>query len=323
MKISEDNLVNSLKEKLLSIYVVLGAESAQIEENLDKIYNKSKMENFTDKETHVIGKQTEWDFLKSGLDNLDLFEAKKIVEIKLLEQGPGVKGARALKEYALEPDPNILLIVIGEGLDRKSYSSAWVKALEEAGALISIQPLSSSAFISWIQEKGKTHGVTVLKEAALLLADQTEKNLMATLQEINKLSLIYPNQEIDLKRMKKTIANSSRFTVFDFSNAFISGNKKKAIRILESLKAEGAPETLVLWALSRELENLFKVSQTGTARGIRGPAHYLEILEKSAKRIPKKRILKAFKEIAQVDSSIKGLDFQNPWLGLRELTLTF
>ena len=273
MKISEDNLVNSLKGKLLSIYVVLGAESAQIEENLKKIYNKSKTENFSDKETHVIGKQTEWDFLRSGLDNFDLFGTKKIVEIKLLEQGPGAKGARALKEYASEPDPNILLIVIGEGLDRKSYSSAWVKALEEAGALISIQPLSSSAFISWIQEKGKINGVTVLKEAALLLADQTEKNLMATLQEINKLALIYPNQEIDLKRMKETIANSSKFSVFDFSNAFISGNKKKAIRILESLKAEGTPETLVLWALSRELENLFKVSQTGTARGIRGPAH--------------------------------------------------
>ena len=49
----------------------------------------------------------------------------------------------------------------------------------------------------------------------------------------------------------------------------------------------------------------------------------LPSLETSAKGVGKNRVLDAFKEIALIDSSIKGFTNQNPWLGLRELTLNF
>ena len=123
--------------------------------------------------------------------------------------------------------------------------------------------------------------------------------------------------------MKKTITNSSSFDIFDFSNAFISGNKEKAVRILESLKLEGTPESLIIWALERELNNLFKVIKTGTVSGIWGPKNYLDKLKNSAQKVEKEEIYKAFKEIALIDCSIKGHKKQNPWLGIRNLTLTF
>ena len=37
----------------------------------------------------------------------------------------------------------------------------------------------------------------------------------------------------------------------------------------------------------------------------------------------KEEILKAFKKIALIDSCIKGFNKQDPWLGIRELTLSF
>ena len=240
-----------------------------------------------------------------------------------MEQGPGIKGAKALKEYAKDPDPNVLLIVIGENLDKKSHSSAWAKALEKTGILLSLEPLSPSGLLSWIEKKGKELDISILKEAAQLLVEKTEGNLMATMQEIKKLSLIYPSQKIDLKRMKENITNSSKYSIFDFSNAFVTGNSKKAVKVLELLKAEGTPETLIIWALARELSNLFKVVKTGSTKGIWGPRKYLNSLEKCSKEISETRILKAFKKIAEIDSSIKGFIKQNPWLGIRELTLTF
>ena len=323
MKILEDKLESFLNKKLLNIYTILGPESVRIEENLSKIYRKSRKENFTFKDTYIIDKKTEWDFLASNSGSIDLFGSKKIIEIKLIGQGPGVKGAKALKEYCLKPDLNVLLVITVEGLDKKSYSSAWIEELEKAGALIFIKPLSLTTLPDWIQEKGQINGISIVKEARLLLAERTEGNLMATLQEINKLTLIYPKQTIDLQKMEKTISNLTKFSIFDFSNAFITGKTKRAIRILESLKAEGVPETLVLWALSRELGNLFKVSQKGTANGIRGPKHYLDALERTAEKIPRIKILEAIKKIAQIDSSIKGFVSNNAWLGIRELILTF
>tara|TARA_B100000378_G_C18026302_1_gene405942 strand:+ start:157 stop:1128 length:972 start_codon:yes stop_codon:yes gene_type:complete len=323
MKVSDINFKDPMQKKLQNIYIILSNESVLIEENLEKIYSKAKSENFTEKESYVIGKRTNWDFLSSAEDNLDLFTTKKVIEIKLLEQGPGGKGAKALKDYVKEPDPNILLVVIGENLDRKSYSSAWVRAIEKAGVLLSLEPLSPKRLLLWIEKKGKELDISIGMEAAHLMVEKTEGNLMSTMQEIRKLSLIYPHQEIDLDRMKENIANSSRYSIFDFSNAFVTGNSKKAIKVLESLKAEGTPETLIIWALARELNNLFKVVKTGSTKGIWGPRKYLDSLEKSSKEINEFRILKAFKKIAEIDSSIKGFINQNPWLGIRELTLTF
>ena len=323
MKVSDINFKDPMQKKLQNIYIILSNESVLIEENLEKIYSKAKSENFTEKESYVIGKRTNWDFLSSAEDNLDLFMTKKVIEIKLLEQGPGVKGAKALKDYVKEPDPNILLVVIGENLDKKSYSSAWVRAIEKAGVLLSLEPLSPKRLLLWIEKKGKELDISIGMEAAHLMVEKTEGNLMSTMQEIRKLSLIYPHQEIDLDRMKENIANSSRYSIFDFSNAFVTGNSKKAIKVLESLKAEGTPETLIIWALARELNNLFKVVKTGSTKGIWGPRKYLDSLEKSSKEINEFRILKAFKKIAEIDSSIKGFINQNPWLGIRELTLTF
>ena len=325
MKLTKDKLTISLLERkeLQGIYVILGSESIQIDECLEKIYIKSKSENFNEKETYIIEKKTEWNFLRSSSDNFDLFGTKKIIEIKLIGQGPGITGAKELKEYANKPDPNILLVVTGEGLEKKSYSSAWVEALEKAGILISIPPLSQATFPIWIQEKGQSNDINISSEARMLLAEKTEGNLIATLQEIKKLALIYPNQKIDLKKMEKSITDSSRFNIYDFSNAFVEGNTKKAIRILESLKAEGTPEALVLWALSKEINNLLKISKSGSTKGLWGPRSYLNALEKTAKRIPRIRINKALQEIAQIDSAIKGFINQNPWLGIRQLTLTF
>ena len=325
MKLTKDKLITSLLDhkELQGIYVILGSESIQIDECLEKIYIKSKSENFTEKETYIIEKKTEWDFLRSNTDNFDLFGNKKIIEIKLIGQGPGVTGAKELKEYASKPDPNILLVVTGESLEKKSYSSAWVEALEKAGILISVPPISQATFPIWIKDKGQSNNINISSEARLLLAEKTEGNLIATLQEIKKLALIYPNQKIDLKKMKESITDSSKYNIYDFSNAFVEGNTKKAIRILESLKTEGTPEALILWALSKEINNLFKVSKSGSTKGLWGPKSYLNTLEKTAKRIPTIRIKKALQEIAQIDSSIKGFINQNPWLGIRQLTLTF
>tara|TARA_Y100000588_G_C14236758_1_gene917681 strand:- start:204 stop:1175 length:972 start_codon:yes stop_codon:yes gene_type:complete len=323
MKITETNLNDSLKKSLDNVYIILAEEAILIEENLKKIYQKAKKENFNEKDTYVVDSKTNWDFLFSNTENLDLFGSKKIIEIKLLGQGPGIKGSNALQKYVKSPNLDTLLIVIGENLERKSISSAWVKALEKNGSLLSITPLSSNSLEIWINSKGKELNVEITKEARKLLAEKTEGNLMATLQEIRKLSLSYPSEEIDLSKMKKTITDSSKFSIFDFSNAFILRNTKKAIHILESLKAEGTPETLIVWALSRELNNLFKVYKTGSSKGIWGPRKYLDSLEETSKQVNEQQILKALKSIAFIDSCIKGFNKQNPWLGIRELTLTF
>ena len=323
MKIAEIDLARHLEEEFKSIYTIISEDFVLVEDLLASILTKAKIEDFLEKETYIIEKNSSWDFLSSENNNLNLFSQKKIIEIKLLNQGPGVKGAKALKDYSKHPDLNLLVVVICENLDKKSHSSAWMKSLTEAGVLIQTETLSKNSLSRWVENKGKNMEINIDKEARSLLIEKTEGNLIATLQEIKKLSLLYPSQDITLNKMKKNIADSSKFNVFDFSNALIKGNKEKSLEILQTLKSEGTPETLILWALSRELNNLLKVINAGSSNGIYGPVKYKKLLEQASKRIKEEKIYKAYKTIAFIDSCIKGYKNQNPWLGLRELTLNF
>ena len=323
MRVSPQDLSNSLKKGLEPVYTLVGEESLQIQELVDQIYNKAKSEDYLEKTNYIISKQTDWTFLKSSSENYDLFGAKKIIEIKLIGSGPGAAGSKALKDYAINPDPSKILIVSAEGLERKTHSSAWIKALEAAGCLLLINPITLNQLPRWIVETGKKYQLNIASQASSLLAEKTEGNLLATLQEIKKLALLFPDQDIDISQMASSISDSSKYNIFDLSNAFISGNKERTASVLESLKAEGTPETLILWSLSRELTNLFKVINQKSAKGIWGPRQYLNNLEELAKKVALSDLKHALQQVAKIDASIKGSGHQDPWQAIRELTITF
>ena len=248
---------------------------------------------------------------------------KKIIEIKLLGSGPGNKGSKAIKEYSLDPNPNKLLIVSAESLDKKSQSSVWAKSIEKNGIMVVENPIPLNSMPKWIQSRANDSNVQIKNDAAQLLAEKTEGNLLAATQEIIKLALLYPNVEIGLKEMEDSISNASKYGIFDLSNAFVSGNKNRTFQIIESLKSEGTQPTLILWALTKEINNLYKVMEDNSTKNIWGPRHYLETLTKRVNQLNKRKLNQSLLEIAEIDASIKGLSSKNPWQAIRDLAITF
>jgi len=323
MKTNSKDLRELVHKELNPVYLFFAEESTQLTSLIDLVLLAAKDCNFDEKTTYVVSKDMDWSFLDSNNENLDLFGSKKIIEIKLLGSGPGNKGSKALKEYSLNPDPNKLLIVSAEGLDKKSQSSAWAKSLEENGIMIVESPISLNAMPNWIQSRANDSNLQIENDAAQLLAEKTEGNLLAATQEIIKLTLLYPNKEIRLKEMETSISNASKYGIFDLSNAFVSGNKNRTFQIIESLKSEGMQPTLILWALTKEIHNLYKVMEDNSTKNIWGPRHYLESLTKRVNQLTKRKIKQSLLEIAEIDASIKGLSSKNPWQAIRDLAITF
>ena len=323
MKINSKDLKQLVNQELKSIYIFFGEESIQLSALTDEVLFAAKNSNFDEKITYVISKDMDWSFLDSNNENLDLFGSKKIIELKLLGTGPGNKGSKALQEYALNPDPNKLLIVYAQGLNKKTQSSAWAKALEQSGMMVVESPIPINSLPSWIQNQAKSYKVEIKQEASNLLAEKTEGNLLAATQEIIKLSLLYPDIEIGLKEMEDSISNASKYGIFDLSNAFVAGNKHKTFKIIESLKSEGVQPTLILWALTKEINNLYKVMEDRSTKNIWGPRYYLEALSKRVNQVSQGKIKQSLKEISEIDASIKGLSSKNPWQAIRDLAITF
>ncbi len=323
MKINSKDLKELVHKELNPVYLFFAEETIQLTSLTDLVLLAAKDNNFDEKITYVVSKDMDWSFLDSNNENLDLFGSKKIIEIKLLGSGPGNKGSKALKEYSLDPNPNKLLIVSAEGLDKKSQSSPWAKSLEENGIVVVENPIPLNSMPKWIQNRANDSNVLIKNDAAQLLSEKTEGNLLAATQEIIKLALLYPNIEIGLKEMEDSISNASKYGIFDLSNAFVSGNKNRTFQIIESLKSEGTQPTLILWALTKEINNLYKVMEDNSTKNIWGPRHYLETLTKRVNQLNKKKLKQSLIEIAEIDASIKGLSSKNPWQAIRDLAITF
>ena len=134
---------------------------------------------------------------------------------------------------------------------------------------------------------------------------------------------LFSEQKITLANMEKSISNSSKFGIFDLSNSFLEGNRKRTVRIIETLRAEGTQPPLVLWALSKEINNLYKVLEQGTTKNIWGPRYYLDLLSKRSSSLSYSKIKDSLKDIAEIDAAIKGLSDKNPWQSIRDLALDF
>ena len=323
MKLNRDKFFREIGNEVQNIYTFFADESIQITELSDHVIEAAKKHGFEEKQTFIISKDTDWSFLQTTNENLDLFGSKKIIEIKLIGIGPGNKGSKAIKEYCANPDENKLLIFSAERLEKKAQTSAWAKSLEDTGTTIIESPIHISSMPKWISKRASDLDIEIDHDAINLLSERTEGNLLATIQELIKLSLLFPSQGIDFKMMEKSISNSSSYGIFDLSNAFVAGDKKKTIKIIELLKSEGTQPPLILWALSKEIYNLYKVIEEGSSRNIWGPRHYLDLLSQRAKNISGSKIKSALIDIAEIDSAIKGLSRKNPWQSIRDLALNF
>ncbi len=58
----------------------------------------------------------------------------------------------------------------------------------------------------------------------------------------------------------ESVVNSSRFDVFRLVDSALSGDAVRTVRILDGLKGEGVEPAAILWALSRELRQMVKMS---------------------------------------------------------------
>ena len=323
MRITHKELTKSLESELEKVYTIYGDETLFIQETLEKIRVYAAKQGYEERSTQVVTKDFNWSKLNSDSENRDMFSSKKIVELKMLGVGPGVAGSKALIEYIQNPNQDQILILTAEGLDKKSSSSAWAKEMELKGAFITIPKLRSGEIIPWIVNRAKNYHLEIENDAAQFLSEMTEGNLISTLQEVHKISLIYPNEKIDLKKMANSISNTSRYGVFDFTDAFINGDKKRTVQILEYFKMEGTSELQILSLISKELGNLFLLKISGNTDKIYGPKFYKDKLKTASNNLTLEQIRNGLLKISEVDAAIKGQGHQEKWQGLRQLSQIF
>ncbi|HYS15175.1 MAG TPA: DNA polymerase III subunit delta [Burkholderiaceae bacterium] len=319
--------------RLGRLYCVSGDEPLLVEESLDAIRAAARAAGFAEREVLHAGGKFDWSQLTASANSLSLFAARKLVEIRLPGGKPGREGGEALRAHAAAANDDVLTLVVLPRLDRTTRNSAWASALESHGAWVEVRRVERAQLPAWLRARLMRQKQNASAETLEFLANQIEGNLLAAQQEIAKLGLLYPPGDLTLEQVTEAVQDVARFEVFDLPAAMLAGDARRAIRMLNVLRAEGAALPLVLWAISEEVRAVLRAQQvlaaghpvSTLAREMRIWPGRDRLLEAAAARVSGPIASTLLSHCADIDRLGKGLRVPardaDPWLELAEVVL--
>lgn len=320
MRINTDQVSGSLDKGLSPVWLIAGDEALLTGEAADAVRARARAEGYSGRELFITDRSFDWSDLVASTRSLSLFSERRIIEVRMPSPRPGKAGGAALAALAADPGPDNLLLVVMTRPEKDTWSSAWFKSFDKHGIVVQAWPVEIGRLPQWIASRAARHGLSFERDAALLLAERVEGNLLAAHQEIEKLALLHAGGRIGEEEVLAAVANSARYDVFQLGEAALAGDLPRALRILGGLRAEGAEPPLVLWALCRELRALAD-ARTGPQRQAFGSQaeRRAELLRIAVRRTTGQPLGPLFAAAAVIDRQIKGIARGKPWTSLTGL----
>lgn len=327
MKLRPEQLDGHLAGRLAPLYVVSGDEPLLLQEACDAIRAAARAQGYGERTVFTVEPGFDWAELREATAGMSLFAAQRLIELRLPGGKPGEAGAKALAEYANHPVPDILLLISLPRLDKAAQSTKWFVAIERAGILLQFWPPAPAQLPGWVTQRMRARGLQPTPAAAAALAGRVEGNLLACVQEIEKLLLLRGPGPVDEDTVTDAVADSARFDVFALADSALAGDAARCLRILRGLQDEGVEPVLIGWALTREIRLLAALAQ-GLAQGKTPFALYQQhrvwekrqpLLERALKRHGLAQWRALLRLCARLDRVTKGRAAGNVWDDLLQL----
>ncbi len=329
MELRLSQLPAHLERTLAPLYVVHGDEPLLTSEAGDAIRAAARKAGCDERELLVVESGFKWDAVTAASANLTLFGARKLIDLRIPSGKPGIEGARVLEACSARLNPDHTMLVTLPKLDRTTQSSAWFSALKTAGVSIAVYPLERDELPQWISTRLARQGQRVARETLEFLADRCEGNLLAARQEIEKLGLLLPEGEIEADAVERAVTDVARYDVFQLSEAWLSSDAARALRIIAALEAEGEGIQLLLWQLGEDIHALASVQEavaSGTPVAAAVPnarawGKRQAAMERAARSVKAEAIPPLLAALARLDALSKGIGRGNVWDELRTMAL--
>jgi len=315
MQLRLEALDGHLAKNLAQLYVIASDEHLLALEAADRIRKAARAQGYTERDVLSVERTFKWGELLAANQALSLFGDKKLIELRIPTGKPGKDGSAALQAYAKDLSPDNLTLITLPKLDWQTAKASWVTALQQAAVYIDIPNIERAQLPAWIGNRLASQGQSAERQSLDFIADRVEGNLLAAHQEIQKLGLLHEPGKLTFEQVHDAVLNVARYDVFKLSEAMLTGDTARLVRMLEGLKGEGEALPLVLWAVAEEIRTLLKL-KSGMSQGrplnallkeyrIWGPRE--RMMEPALRRVSLATLEAALQEAAQVDRMVKGL----------------
>lgn len=323
MRCRPEQLARLLAEPLRPLWVISGDEPLLVQECQDAIRAAATRQGFGERERHHVDRGFDWSSWLGDSQALSLFSERKLVELRFPNK-PDAGATAALAEWAARPPEDTVLVLVLPKLDASAQKAKWLTQLDEHGVLVMLAGVDAAQLPDWLQQRARQLGLRLQPDALQLLADRTEGNLLAASQTLEKLRLLHDGEDIDIDAVARLVSDSARYSVFDLADAILAGDASRTARLLLGLEREGQAESVVLWALQKDLRALTLAAEQAQQQGRRqvspealgqfgfwsrrqGPA------QQALRRLSLTRLQRLSSGLVDVDKAIKGQSGERAW----------
>jgi len=333
MKVYANQLVETLKQKSLRIFVVSGDEPLLVQESCDLVRRGLKAQGFIERDLFYAESGFDWSGLLYSSNSMSLFAEKKLIEVRLPTGKPGDAGGKVLTELVSSlSEDNALLLVLPRA-DPSTQRTKWFKSVEAVAGFVQVWPIEAKELLRWLENRFRQAGLKVTRDALRVMAQRTEGNLLASVQEIERLKLIVGEREVNVDDVSAGVADSARYDVFKLIDAGLAGDLKRCVRMTTGLKAGGVEPLFIVNMLVREIRSIesIKTAINQNQNQNRG-AGQREAFKKARvwdKRVPlvtkcldrhdSRSLQEMLLQLGSVDRTVKGLESGDPWRKLQDV----
>ena len=257
MQLRTEQLPDEIERKGLSpVYLISGDEPLQLNEATDLIRLKAREQGVEERIVLDVATGFDWNRLIEESASMSLFASTRLIELRMGSSKPGRDGGKVLTKYAEQLASNNILLITSDRLDKRTQQSKWYKSLNKVGVTIQIWPIDVTRLPAWIRQRVQKYNKHITDDAAQLIADRVEGNLLAASQEIDKLCLLIDNNEITADDVISAVTDSARYDVFELIECAYANETKRLMRMLNGLKSEGMEPMAIYGALMWDYRRL-------------------------------------------------------------------
>ncbi len=325
MRVYPEKLAQQLATSPAPLYWVAGDEPLLVQEACDTVRAAALQYGFAERKVFHAEKKEHWHEAFAEANALSLFADRSFIDIRTTI---GKLDHAAILDYLERPSSDSLVLVCTGKVESASLKTQWFKAMEQACAYVPVMPLDSTRFPQWLAERARRKQVNLAPDALAMLAEHTEGNLLAAVQELDKLALQFGNAPVAAGHVAASVGDSAHYDVFALNDALLAGNAAQALKILHVLQQEGDNALAILGALGRELRQLATAAED-VANGMAAPTALRQVgvwekrqplFGRALQRLDARKTREMIRLMGMVDLAVKGSG-RDPWQLLQSLCL--
>jgi DNA polymerase III subunit delta len=335
MKCNHDALQKQVATRLAPLYLISGDEPFLIASASQTVRQQARSNGFDERIRLIADQHFDWQQLDTLRHENSLFAKRRIFDIHVPDAKFGDNGSKTLLAIAtdIQQHPHHaqdqLILITTSKLDTGRQRAKWFKAIENIGVVVIVWPLDAKRFPVWLKQELARHDLRIQADALHYLVNQTEGNLTAAYQDVEKLALLHAPGPLTLPQVQAAVSCSNRYDVFKLIDSCLQGDAKRCLKILKQLRYQGHELLFILWALVRECRLLIncheqikegrQLGEFATKLGIWPQRRAL--VQQALARLTRPVCYQLLCQAQQADTIIKGLAPGNPWLALQDLSL--